>query len=322
MLRTILIFIFGLLLLQAAKAQKLDTVLVNMKNNGRMVKTSDSADYILLVITPADSSTGVKINEVQEFYIDHKRKLAGTAIIYVSGDVLFLKFVGPRIDYFQNGRKKSITNYKNGIPQGDATLYYPNGKLYAMEKYNSKNELLLLTCHDSTGNSLAENGDGKWLDFDVDFKHKVGDGVIKDSLREGEWHEIVNDSVKYMMIYKHGVAVSSTDPNWLTQIFSAVEKEPQFKSGPGGFNAYLAKAVKFPDFDRQNGTQGRVIVTFVVEKDGTLSNVKALRGPDQSMMDAAVQAIQQSPPWLPGMQGGRPVRVQYTISFAFSLANN
>lgn len=114
--------------------------------------------------------------------------------------------------------------------------------------------------------------------------------------------------------------VTEADPN---QIFAAVEVEPHFKNGgQAGFNAYLAKAVKFPAVDRENGTQGKVIVTFVVEKDGSLTDVKALRGPDQSMMDAAVQAIQQSPHWVPGVQNGRPVRVQFTISFAFSLADS
>jgi len=60
----------------------------------------------------------------------------------------------------------------------------------------------------------------------------------------------------------------------------------------------------------------------VVEKDGSLTDVKALRGPDETMKDAAVQAIQQSPKWVPGIQNGRPVRVQFTISFAFSLADS
>jgi len=113
--------------------------------------------------------------------------------------------------------------------------------------------------------------------------------------------------------------VTEADPN---QIFAAVEQEPHFKNGgAAGFNAYLAKAVKFPAVDRENGTSGKVLVTFVVEKDGSLTDVKATRGPDQSMMDAAVQAVQQSPRWVPGVQNGRPVRVQFTISFAFSLAD-
>jgi periplasmic protein TonB len=113
--------------------------------------------------------------------------------------------------------------------------------------------------------------------------------------------------------------VTEADPN---AVFAAVEQEPVFKNGgAAGFNAYLSKAVKFPAVDRENGTSGKVIVTFVVERDGSLTDVKALRGPDQSMMDAAVAAIKSSPAWKPGVQNGQKVRVQFTIQFAFSLAD-
>jgi len=108
------------------------------------------------------------------------------------------------------------------------------------------------------------------------------------------------------------------DPN---QVFAAVEVEPHFKGRAGAFNTFLASIIKFPAVDRTNGTQGKVIVTFVVEKDGSLSDIKALRSPSRTMADAAIEAIQQSPKWVPGIQNGRPVRVQYTISFAFSLAD-
>lgn len=114
--------------------------------------------------------------------------------------------------------------------------------------------------------------------------------------------------------------VTEADPN---QIFASVEVEPHFKNGgAAGFNAYLSKNVKFPAVDRENGTQGKVIMTFVVEKDGSLTDIKVLRSPSQSMGDAAVQAVQQSPRWVPGVQNGRPVRVQFTIQFAFSLADS
>jgi len=113
--------------------------------------------------------------------------------------------------------------------------------------------------------------------------------------------------------------VTETDPN---QVFAAVEQEPEFKNGgAAGFNSYLSKAVKFPAVDRENGTSGKVIVQFVVERDGSLTDVKVLRSPDQSMGDAAKAAVQSSPPWKPGVQNGQKVRCQFTISFAFSLAD-
>ncbi len=113
--------------------------------------------------------------------------------------------------------------------------------------------------------------------------------------------------------------VTEADPN---QVFAAVEQEPEFKNGgAAGFNNYLAKAVKFPAVDRENGTSGKVIITFVVEKDGSLTDVKVLRAPSPTMGDAAASAVKSSPAWRPGKQNGQSVRVQFTISFAFSLAD-
>ena len=117
--------------------------------------------------------------------------------------------------------------------------------------------------------------------------------------------------------------ISITDTNRIVdpnQVYAAVEVEPHFKGRAGAFNDFLTSHIKFPAVDRINGTQGKVIVTFVVEKDGSLSDIKALRSPSRTMADAAIEAIQQSPKWVPGIQNGRPVRVQFTISFAFSLA--
>lgn len=320
MIKTALLFLFGLMCLQTVKAQTADSIVLYITHQNKIVSTKDSADYFLMIMLPPDSSTGVKINLIKEFYLNKQPKLIGNTVLHINGKQLYTSFDGPCIEYFPNGHKKSMTIYKNGIPNGYSRNYYPNGRLYSLSLYDNKNKLI--ECRDSTGNVLAQNGAGKWVKFDVDFKHKFEEGMIKDSLEDGEWQKFVNDSAKYVLTYKNGIAISYTDPNWITQIFAAVEVEPRFKTGAAGFNAYLAKAVKFPEVDRENGTQGKVIVTFVVEKDGSLSDVKALRGPDKSMMDAAVEAIEQSPPWVPGMQGGRPVRVQFTISFAFSVATH
>lgn len=104
-------------------------------------------------------------------------------------------------------------------------------------------------------------------------------------------------------------------------VFTSVNKEPSFPDeGATGFNAYLGKNFKFPKYDIENKTFGKVIVTFVVEKDGRLSDVKTLRSPDKYIGEEAERVIRLSPPWIPGSQNGYPVRVQYTIVFSFDLS--
>lgn len=113
--------------------------------------------------------------------------------------------------------------------------------------------------------------------------------------------------------------VTEADPN---QIFAAVEQEPMYKDGgQAGFQAYLGKNTRFPAVDRENGTSGKVIATFVVEKDGSLTDIKILRSPSPTMADAVKTAIQGCPKWRPGKQNGQYVRVQYTIPISFSLAD-
>jgi len=228
---------------------------------------------------------------------------------------------GPGIYYYPNGTKRSLVTFKNGSPNGYTKTYYPNGQFYSLSLNNALSPggrgNKLIECRDSTGKVLAQNGNGKWIKFDNDLKHKVEEGMIKDSLEEGEWQTFIGDtpSPEYKVIYKHGIVISSTQPGWIDQIFSSVDVAPQFKNGGNaGFIAYLAKSVKFLTVDRIKGIQGRVIMTFVVGKDGTLSDIKVLRSPSESMSEASIKAVGKSPAWLPGTQNGVPVRVQYTIS--------
>ncbi len=111
-------------------------------------------------------------------------------------------------------------------------------------------------------------------------------------------------------------AVTEADPN---EIFTAVEVSPDFPGGIQKFYDYLGKAIHYPAVDRENGTQGRVIVQFVVERDGSLTDVKAVRGPSQTLQDEAVRSVKNSPHWTPGRQNGKAVRVQYTVPVQFTM---
>ena len=115
----------------------------------------------------------------------------------------------------------------------------------------------------------------------------------------------------------NGDKVTEGDPN---QVFTAVEVEPSYR-GPGTFGDFLSKNIRYPSVDKENNVQGRVIVTFVVETDGSVSNVKSLRSPDESLQDEAVRAIKLSK-WNPGVQNGRKVRTQFTVPVSFTLSSD
>ncbi|MDB5009237.1 MAG: TonB family protein [Mucilaginibacter sp.] len=105
----------------------------------------------------------------------------------------------------------------------------------------------------------------------------------------------------------------------VNKVYESVENEPAFPGGIQKFYDYLSKAIRYPAVDRENNVTGKVFVQFVVERDGSLTDVKALRGPSQTLSDEAVRAVKASPKWTPGVQNGRKVRVQYTVPVNFTL---
>jgi TonB family protein len=120
---------------------------------------------------------------------------------------------------------------------------------------------------------------------------------------------------------KPNSAQADTVPVNTAPVYNAVETEPVFPGGLDAFYKFLGETIRYPAKDRENKVQGRAIVTFIVEQDGSLSNIKALRGPSETINAESVRAISLSPNWSPGRQNGKPVRVQYTVPVSFTLAD-
>lgn len=103
-------------------------------------------------------------------------------------------------------------------------------------------------------------------------------------------------------------------------IFVIVEENPQFPDGGTvGLLQYLGKNIKYPTIPQENGTQGRVTVQFVVNKDGSIVDVKVIRGVDPYLDKEAVRVISTMPKWIPGKQRGVPVRCKFTVPVTFKL---
>jgi protein TonB len=104
-----------------------------------------------------------------------------------------------------------------------------------------------------------------------------------------------------------------------TQVFFIVEDMPEFPGGELALRQYIANAIKYPVIAQENGIQGRVYVTFVVNTDGSVSDARIARGVDPSLDKEALRVVNQLPKWKPGMQRGKPVRVSYTVPINFVL---
>lgn len=103
------------------------------------------------------------------------------------------------------------------------------------------------------------------------------------------------------------------------KVFDIVEQQPLFPGGPAALMKYLSDNTKYPVVAQENGVQGRVTVQFVVEKDGSISDVHVLRGVDPSLDKEAVRVVKSMPRWTPGKQNGITVRVNYRVPVLFRL---
>ena len=115
------------------------------------------------------------------------------------------------------------------------------------------------------------------------------------------------------------VAVEEEEPEEQT-IFEIVEEAPEFiNGGMAGLMQYLSKNIKYPTIAQENGTQGRVVVQFVVNRDGSIVDAKVMRGVDPYLDKEALRVINSMPKWKPGKQRGKPVRCRYTVPVMFRL---
>ena len=103
------------------------------------------------------------------------------------------------------------------------------------------------------------------------------------------------------------------------QIFTVVENEPEFPGGMDALYKYLSQNIKYPQLARENGITGKVYVTFVVEKDGSIANPKILRDIGGGCGAEAIRVVKAMPKWNPGKQRGKAVRVQFNLPVNFNL---
>lgn len=103
------------------------------------------------------------------------------------------------------------------------------------------------------------------------------------------------------------------------KVFDVVEEMPSYIGGQGAMMSFLASNIQYPVETQKNGVQGRVMVEFIVEKDGTLTNVRVARSVEPSLDKEAVRVVKSMPKWKPGKQNGAVVRVRYTAPIVFRL---
>lgn len=315
--KTVSVLILSLFLCAIGHAQK-SGLIYYFKNYGIQVSTKDSADYSIVVFSP-DTSVDKNMFVVYEYYNNGRVRLITNS--YTNDANLI--YQGPYIAYFANGRKKETGHFVNGRPTGHVVNYYPNGRVYNSKNYLPDEQIYLIDCRDSIGNELAEKGKGKWVRYNDNFTQVVAEGNIKEGTEDGEWNGSLNNYETFKSTYHKGELVNTEGfyKSVGDSIYTKVENVPSFPCGPKGFSKFLWYNIRYPFLAQLNGIQGKVNISFVIEKDGALTGAKISGGVDKIIDDEALRVMRLSPPWEPGTINGVAVRSAYSVLVSFVLSN-
>ena len=158
----------------------------------------------------------------------------------------------------------------------------------------------------------------KQMVFDIDGQEIL---LVRDlsKMTPAQKAEIEKEMQKYLSQENNKEETCQEPIQSTDKIFDVVEEMPQFPGGLSDMLKYISKNIQYPTTAKENGVQGSVVVSFIVERDGSLSDVKVRKGLIPSLDNEAIRLINSMPKWNPGKQNGVKVRVKYTVPVIFRL---
>ncbi|MBQ8158809.1 MAG: energy transducer TonB [Prevotella sp.] len=148
---------------------------------------------------------------------------------------------------------------------------------------------------------------------------KSQDDLAKTNTAIGTFDVKGNDEAEGEVLKAKEVIADEKPKEEETKVFDVVEQMPEFPGGQAALLKWISDHIKYPAIAEENGIQGRVVCTFVVERDGSVTDVQVARSIDPSLDKEAVRVLKQMPRWNPGKQNGSSVRVKYTVPVTFRL---
>ena len=178
-------------------------------------------------------------------------------------------------------------------------------------KESDKKPMVLLEGHRITYETLKR----------MDSEEIASISVLKGQPAVDQYGEEARDGV-VLITTKKGVKDISVPVEQTPEFFDVVEQMPEYPGGPSALLEYLATNIRYPESAEKAGIQGRVIVTFVVMKDGSISNAKIVKSVSPELDTEALRVLSAMPNWTPGMQNGKAVNVKYAVPISFALPDS
>jgi TonB family protein len=308
----------------SSPAKKYNTYYYN--NEHERVKSLDSADFIQFVIEP---DRGSDFYNVEEYYKNNTRRFVGK-----SSRISPVMLEEQGMSFYPNGHKKQVAQYIHGEISGLIYQFYPNGQLYMAKEYIAdKKDLLkhagyankdsaITSVYDSTGKAIAENGNGYYIRYNDDFKIITEEGPLKDNKPDGKWKgKNLTQHISFEEEYANGKLIkgSATDSASTQYTYEKRSVSAEFPGGIDALGQYLGRTIRYPLSARQGGIQGTVVISFVINTDGTITKIKLLNKVDNDIDNEALRDVKSMPKWTPGIAYGKKIPFKYTIPISFAL---
>jgi len=314
--------------LQFAHAQKKRNV-YHLKENGDRV-SKDSADLTRIIEEPDSGSTYFVL---KEFYPNGQPRALGKLSAFDPQ----LIYEGELIRYDKNGKKCSVVNYRDNRPVGKAHYFFSDGRTSRLVDFDGVTvkqhpetiqrtmddyPFRMIYLADSLNNVLVKDGNGHYkMPLKMFSETIVEEGDYVDGLKEGLWKgKSTSSDLWYNEQFQKGNLISGESfRNGESYTYTFDTEQPVFKGGMQKFYRYVGANVVYPRIAYKNKVTGKVFLSFVIEKDGTVADVKVSRGVSKEIDEEAVRVLSRSPKWVSGKHHGIPVRVKYNIPLSFSL---
>ncbi|MFC7523022.1 TonB family protein [Parapedobacter sp. GCM10030251] len=298
-----------------------DELVTYRKHNGEIASHRDSAAYIRIIKAP---HSGSELPQLSEYYLDKQLKK--------TGNILDAKrhpqFHGAVTEYYENGQESAQEIFDKGRRVGKASYYYQNGQLKKEVIYSRQPDLnafahpvpdTLVNYYDSLGTAWVSAGNGYVKEIEGEDHEE---GHYRDGLRDGEWTGTFHERrYSFTENYQNGVVVSgvSEDGEGNSFTYAEIGTPPVYEGGMMKLMQFIGQHYRYPPAAIRAGVQGTVQLQFVVDRDGTVTDIQITRDLGHGTGEEAVNVLKKAPKWTPGYQRGVPVRVSYALPIRLNL---
>jgi antitoxin component YwqK of YwqJK toxin-antitoxin module len=293
------IVLFGI----SVQAQELNRYYLN---NNIPTQSKDSATYQIKFKT-----TDNGLVSFMRYCMDGQLKEKGTF-----QNMITLIKEGEITTFYSDGKKKDVSFYTDGLPNGIKTHYFPTGEInYKIlvnsagygENHQKEESIMYLFCIDKNGKTTLEDGNGRFISYNDDLEISQ-EGNVKNTIADGTWKGFDKGNLVFSESYQNGKLIKgeSFAADGKVYNYQQRNKRPEPKGGISNFYSYIISSMQ--DLNLNNE---KMMMKFVVDVNGNLKDIEVVNSSNRKINTLAVSTLKNAPKWNPALEQGKPVQVAY-----------